>query len=161
MFVVVMGVSGSGKTTVGRLLAERMGCAFYDGDDYHPPANREKMAAGIPLTDADRTGWLAALAELIRAALNKDSSGVLACSALKEKYRAVLRLDPERVRFVFLRGSYDLILVRMQARGDHYMKPGMLQSQFEALEEPAGTLVEDIRQPPEAIVEDILVHLGT
>lgn len=160
MFFIVLGVSGSGKSTVGRMLADRLGCPFYDGDDFHPPENRDKMSRGIPLTDEDRAGWLQALADLIRRRLQADESGVLACSALKEKYRQVLRVDPARVRFVYLRGDYALILARMHTRRGHYMQPGMLKSQFEALEEPTDALVEDIRQSPAEIVADILRNFG-
>lgn len=160
MFFIVLGVSGSGKSTVGRMLADRLGCPFYDGDDFHPPENRDKMSRGIPLTDEDRAGWLQALADLIRRRLQADESGVLACSALKEKYRQVLRVDPARVRFVYLRGDYALILARMHTRRGHYMQPGMLKSQFEALEEPTDALVEDIRQSPAEIVADIMRNFG-
>lgn len=160
MFFIVLGVSGSGKSTVGRMLADRLGCPFYDGDDFHPPENWDKMSRGIPLTDEDRAGWLQALADLIRRRLQADESGVLACSALKEKYRQVLRVDPARVRFVYLRGDYALILARMHTRRGHYMQPGMLKSQFEALEEPTDALVEDIRQSPAEIVADIMRNFG-
>ncbi len=155
MFVILMGVSGSGKTTIGRLLAQRLNCPFYDGDDYHPPANVAKMATGIPLDDEDRAGWLAALADIIRDGLGRGEDGVLACSALKEKYRDVLRVDPARVKFFYLRGSYDTILQRMAERGEHYMKPAMLQSQFEALEEPANVPWLDVTLQPDEIVQRI------
>ncbi len=159
MFLIVMGVSGSGKTTIGRLLSERLGIAFYDADDFHPPANVAKMAAGIPLTDEDRSGWLAALAAVIRKGLASDESGIIACSALKESYRSVLRVVPDQVKFIYLRGGYALILSRMQARNDHYMKPGMLQSQFSALEEPEGILTVDISLAPDVIVDLIVDQL--
>ncbi len=151
-----MGVSGCGKTTIGEALAARLGWRFYDWDHYHPPTNIAKMASGIPLNDADRAGWLDALAAILREGLAKGESGVMACSALKEKYRQVLRVDAERVKFVYLKGSYELILERMQSRDAHYMKPEMLQSQFEALEEPQGVLTEDVSRPPGEIVRDIL-----
>jgi gluconokinase len=156
MFIIIMGVSGSGKTTIGQELAGRMGCRFYDGDDFHPPENVAKMAAGAPLNDEDRAGWLAALASFIRKGIDKAECGVIACSALKEKYRDVLRVDAEQVRFVYLRGSYEVILARLQNRAGHYMKPGMLASQFEALEEPQDVLIEDIKLAPDVIVRDIL-----
>jgi len=159
MFILLMGVSGSGKTTIGKLLASRLDCPFYDGDDFHPPANVSKMAAGIPLTDEDRSGWLRLLADLIHDALRRGESGVMACSALKAKYRQILNIDPQRVKFVYLKGEYNMILARMQARQDHYMQPDMLRSQFVALEEPSGVLVEDVTLPPEAIVQDIMEHL--
>lgn len=156
LFIIVMGVSGCGKTTIGEALAAQLGWRFYDGDHYHPPANIAKMASGIPLNDADRAGWLDALAAILREGLAKGESGVMACSALKEKYRRVLRVDAERVKFVYLKGSYELILERMQSRDAHYMKPEMLRSQFEALEEPQGVLTEDVSRPPGEIVRDIL-----
>ena len=156
MFVIVMGVSGCGKTTVGKLLAKKMGCPFYDGDDFHPAANIAKMSQGIPLNDDDRAGWLAALADLIRATLQKGESGVLACSALKQKYRDKLRVDDQQVKFVYLKGSYDLIKARMEARPGHYMKPGMLDSQFAALEEPADAVTLTIENSPKKIVEQAL-----
>lgn len=150
-----MGVSGCGKTTIGVQLAARLGWPFYDGDDFHPPANKAKMGAGIPLDDADRAGWLAVLAELIRGHAAEGRSLVLACSALKQRYRDQLRVVPD-VQFVYLQGSYDLILARMQARTGHYMKPAMLASQFAALEPPVDALTVDIAAPPEEIIEQIV-----
>ena len=155
MLIILMGVSGSGKSTIGQHLAEQMGWAFYDGDDFHPAANIEKMANGIALTDADRADWLTALAKLIRE-LNVDGkSGVIACSALKQRYREILQQDLDDVRFVYLKGSYDLILQRLQARKGHYMRPELLQSQFEAMEEPGQALIINIEQPPAQIVQQI------
>jgi gluconokinase len=153
MFVIVMGVSGSGKTTIGRMLADRLDCPFYDGDDFHPPENKAKMAAGIPLEDNDRAGWLSALGDLIRKHSQKGESGVIACSALKEKYRSLLCVKNVEVRFVYLKGSYELILERMKSRQGHYMKADMLKSQFDALEEPQGVIIADINWSPEQIVE--------
>jgi gluconokinase len=154
MFVILMGVAGSGKTTVGILLAKRLQCPFYDGDDFHPPANVTKMAAGTPLTDDDRAGWLAALAEVIRDGLGRGESGVVACSALKESYREVLRVDEAKVKFIYLKGSYEVILQRMQSR-KHFMKPAMLQSQFASLEEPADVPWIDVTLDPDEIVRRI------
>lgn len=158
MFFIIMGVSGSGKTTVGELLAQRLGCRFYDGDDFHPPENIAKMATGIPLNDDDRRGWLVALADLIRQGLAHGETGVIACSALKEAYRAVLRVDPKQVQFVYLKGDYDTIWARMQGRTGHYMKPGMLQSQFETLQEPIDALDVDVNLAPERIVDQVIAH---
>lgn len=158
MFFIVMGVSGSGKTTIGQLLAQRLGCRFYDGDDFHPPPNIAKMAAGVPLDDDDRRGWLAALAALIRQSLAHGETGVIACSALKEAYRAVLRVDPNQVQFVYLKGDYDTIWARMQGRTGHYMKPGMLQSQFDALQEPLDAFTVDVDLAPEQIVDRVMAH---
>lgn len=160
MFIILMGVSGSGKTTIGQKLARRLGCPFYDGDDFHPPENVAKMAAGAPLNDEDRAGWLAALAGLICKEIKNNQNGVMACSALKEKYRHVLRVDPDQVQFVFLRGAYDVILARMETRVGHYMKPDMLASQFQTLEEPQDALIEDVSLEPDVIVRDILDKLA-
>ena len=159
-FIIVMGVSGSGKTSVGRALAERLRWDFYDADDFHPPANVEKMANGIPLEDADRSSWLASLHDLIATCLKADRPGVLACSALKERYRQDLTDRTQGVQIVYLKGSYDLIWSRMKKRTEHYMKPHMLKSQFETLEEPVLALTADISMPVEAIVETILEQLG-
>jgi gluconokinase len=157
MFVIVMGVAGSGKTTVGRALAKALNNPFYDGDDYHPQANIDKMAAGIPLTDGDRAGWLAALADLIGASLCAGQGGVLACSALRQAYREVLAAPgPEQVRFVYLKGSYEVIQARMAARGGHFMKPEMLKSQFDTLEEPRGAITVDVTLPVGEIVRQVL-----
>ena len=160
MFVVVMGVSGSGKSTIGRLLAERLGCPFYDGDDYHPPANIAKMAAGIPLDDSDRAEWLAALASLIANSLARGECGVIACSALKKRYRDVLRLDERQVRFVYLRGSFDAIQTRLQSREGHFMSASLLQSQFDALEEPDEAIVVDTTLEPERVLDTIMEQLN-
>ena len=155
-FIIVMGVSGSGKTSVGTLLAEQLGWDFYDADDFHPPENVAKMANGIPLNDTDRAPWLAALHNLIAACLNEDRPGVLACSALKERYRQQLMDGNEDVQLIYLQGNYDLIWSRMEKRTDHYMKPQMLKSQFNALEEPANALVVDISMSVDEIVQNIL-----
>jgi gluconokinase len=135
-----MGVSGCGKTTLGRLLSEQIGWPFFDGDDYHPPANIEKMSRGFPLTDTDRAGWLDQLAGLLREQRRAEQSCILACSALKSAYRQRLAIGPE-VRFVYLQGEYTLFFERLQRRQGHYMKANLLESQFAALEEPQDALV--------------------
>ena len=155
-FFIVMGVSGCGKSSVGKALAERLGWDFYDADDFHPPENVAKMVNGIPLDDSDRAPWLATLHDLISSSLKADQPGVLACSALKERYRQQLLKDNDDVQFVYLKGSYDLIWSRMSKRQDHYMKPQMLKSQFEALEEPTNALTMDISKSVDEIVGDIL-----
>jgi len=135
--IIITGVSGSGKTTVGRALARRLGYPFYEGDDFHPPQNIAKMAGGIPLDDADRAPWLDSLHALIAGIAARGESAVLACSALKEKYRERLARGVENVCFVYLYGSFDLIRARILAREEHYFEASMLRSQFEALEPPA------------------------
>ena len=161
MFIILMGVAGSGKTTIGQLLAHQLKCPFYDGDDYHPPANVAKMASGIPLGDDDRAAWLASLAGLIRDGLERGENGVIACSALRGIYRNVLCVDPARVKFFYLKGDYNTILERMRSRGEHYMKPAMLQSQFTALEEPADVPWLDVKLEPAEIVRRIVEHIMT
>lgn len=157
--IIVMGVSGSGKTTVGQALAARLGWDFQDADDFHPPENIAKMASGTPLTDADRAPWLAALHDLLVACLAAGRPAVLACSALKQRYREQLLSGHPRVKWVYLHGSYDLIWARMVARPDHYMQPHMLQSQFAALEPPGEALVVEIDRPVEVIVGEIVSTL--
>lgn len=155
-----MGVSGSGKTSVGKALAEYLGWDFYDADDFHPPENVAKMTNGIALNDSDRAPWLAALHDLISASLQADRPGVLACSALKERYRQQLLDRADRVQVVYLRGSYDLIWSRMAARKEHYMKPYMLKSQFAELEQPTNALTIDISKPVNDIVQEIVSKLS-
>ena len=155
-----MGVAGSGKTTVGEALAKRLGWRFYDADGFHPAENVAKMANGTPLTDSDRAPWLAALHGLIASSLKENRPGVLACSALKESYRGQLFAGLEDVLLVYLKGSYELIWSRLSLRQDHYMKPNMLKSQFEALEEPVDALAFDISLPVDEIVEGIMKHMA-
>jgi gluconokinase len=155
-FFLVMGVSGSGKTSVGKALAEHLEWDFYDADHFHPPENVAKMANGIPLDDADRVPWLASLHDLISSSLTRNRPGVLACSALKECYRQQLLESNEGVQIIYLKGNYDLIWSRMSARTDHYMKPYLLQSQFETLEEPTNALTIDISMSLDDIVKEIM-----
>lgn len=155
-FFIVMGVSGCGKTTVGKLLAKRLGWDFYDADDFHPPENIAKMAAGIPLNDDDRAPWLSGLHGLISASLQAGKPGVLACSALKERYRQILLACNPGVKFVYLKGNFELILARMKVRTGHYMKSAMLESQFAALEEPIDALEMAITFSADEIVDLIL-----
>jgi gluconokinase len=160
MIVVVMGVSGVGKTTIGSALARRLGCEFLDGDDWHPPENVARMAAGTSLTDADRWPWLDRLNALLRERVARGESAVLACSALKQAYRDRLAAGLERCEFVFLHGSYDLIRERIAARRHRYMPASLLQSQFAALEPPARAITVDVAQPPERCMETISAALG-
>ena len=153
-----MGVTGSGKSTVGKLLAERMGWKYFDADEFHPAANLEKMKQGTPLDDADRKPWLEQLQRLIRASLYESQSAVLACSALRQSYREMLLVD-ERVRLVYLKGDYDVIKERLRSRRDHYMNPNLLDSQFETLEEPDDALLIDIKSSPVEIVDTIMRQL--
>jgi len=155
-FFILMGVSGCGKTTVGKLLAQKLGWNFYDADDFHPPANIAKMAAGVALNDDDRHPWLVALHDLIAKCLKDAHPGVLACSALKESYRQSLLKGNQQVQVVYLKGSFDLIRSRIMVRNGHYMKVGMLQSQFDALEEPLNALTVSISLSVEEIVSIIL-----
>lgn len=156
MFIVIMGVSGCGKTTVGKALAAGLRVPFYDADNYHAQENLAKMATGIPLTDSDRAGWLTLLAAMIETETRAGHDGVLACSALKQSYRDVLVSRSRNVRFVYLKGSYDLILERMKKRGGHFMKPEMLKSQFDTLEEPADAITLDVENTVDEIVKKAL-----
>jgi gluconokinase len=155
VIVVLMGVAGAGKTTIGSLLAEELGWPFLDADELHPPANVEKMRGGQPLTDADREPWLAAVAGWIRATLDAGGSGVLACSALRAAYRDRLGGGSDRVRFVYLRAAPELLLQRLQGRAGHFMPGSLLGSQLEALEEPRAALVLHADAGPEALVRRI------
>ena len=150
--VVVMGVSGCGKSTVGRLLAQGLGLRYIEGDALHPPHHVALMAAGTPLTDADRRGWLEAIAEQLAAAY--DTGVVATCSALKRSYRDVLRAAAPDLRFVHLHGSPELLAQRLQARSGHYMPASLLQSQLDTLEPPGAdeaAITFDIALPPEQI----------
>jgi len=151
-----MGVSGSGKTTLGKALAQKLGWDFFDADDFHPPANIVKMAAGVPLSDSDRAPWLAALHEQLLSTLKSGRHPVLACSALKDKYRAQLLEGMDGIAIIYLKGSYDLIFSRMSIREGHYMKPEMLKSQFDALEEPKDAVVLDVEMSLEEMIDTII-----
>lgn len=162
MVIVLMGVAGSGKTTVGLQLAAALGWEFRDADDFHPPANVAKMSAGTPLTDADRAPWLAAIRAHIDVCLAGGSGCVVTCSALKARYRAVLvgADGPARVQLVHLTGDPALLAERIAGRQGHFMKPAMLRSQLDALETPHDALAVDIAPPPAEIVAEILRRLG-
>jgi gluconokinase len=160
MVVIVMGVSGAGKTTIGRALASSLGCEFHDGDDLHTEASKLKMHRGIALDDADRAPWLRAIRELIVSMLDGGRNGVVACSALKQSYRDELVVDPGSVKVVYLRGSKELIAGRLRNRGGHFMNPALLQSQIDTLEEPREAIVIDASAAPEAIVGVIRARLA-
>jgi gluconokinase len=155
---LIMGVSGSGKTTVGKALAQNLGWAFFDADDFHPPENITKMINGLPLSDSDRAPWLASLHHLLASTIESNHHPILACSALKEKYRAQLLNDVEDVEIIYLKGNYDLIWSRMAAREGHYMRPEMLRSQFAALEEPEDVLVLDVSMSVKAMIDKIMAR---
>ena len=163
MIVVLMGVSGSGKTTVGTLLAERAHCVFADADDYHPPANKAKMAAGIPLNDDDRQPWLEVLNELMRGWFANGEGGVLACSALKQKYRATLTsgMPQDTVMFVWLDGSKEMIAARLAARHHEYIAgTSLLESQLATLEPPVDAIRVVNDKPPAEVVDEILQQVA-
>jgi len=160
--VIVMGVSGCGKSTVGELLAKRLGVEFIEGDQYHPVENVAKMAAGEPLTDADRHGWLMTLADKLAYARSTKKSVVLSCSALKESYRDILRQGASDVWFVYLSGSFEVLNARVIARNHQYMPPSLLHSQLATLEPPkaaARVLEYDITKSPAEIVDLVQVQL--
>lgn len=158
--VILIGVSGSGKTRIGQLLATNLNWPFYDGDDFHPKANVEKMSRGIPLTDEDRASWLTTLEHLIRDLTAEGRSAVLSCSALKQTYRDRLVGNRDDVVLVYLKGDYDLVRHRLLERKDHFMKANLLASQFDTLEEPVDVLAVDSAQEPEVIVNEIKQRLG-
>ncbi|MEH2051889.1 gluconokinase [Nostoc sp.] len=167
MIIIVMGVSGSGKTTIGKLLADSLEWEFSDADAFHSLENVEKMRRGIPLSEADRMPWLQDLQTAIKHWLQENKNVVLACSALKDSYRQFLVLDSdgsaiakgERIKLVYLKGSYELIQMRLQERSNHYMSEKLLDSQFYTLEEPLDALCMDVAQPPQIIVQNIRTAL--
>lgn len=155
MVIVVMGVSGAGKTTVGSLLANQLGWQFHDADDLHSEQNKRKMSEGIALTDSDREPWLTSIRKLVENTLASETNAVIACSVLKRSYREKIVSDPARVKLVYLRGSRDLIAQRIAHRVNHFMNKNLLDSQFDALEEPDDAITVDISPSPQAIVESI------
>ncbi|WP_449411348.1 gluconokinase [Methylobacterium komagatae] len=160
--VIVMGVSGSGKTTLGLALAERHGFHFLDADDFHPPENVAKMRAGIALDDADRAPWLARLADLLKDAARRGEPTVLACSALKVSYRAILAAASPDILFVLLQGDPAILAARLGARRGHYMPPSLLASQLATLEIPMldqATLILDCQQPVTVLCEAVMARL--
>jgi gluconokinase len=158
MIIILMGVSGSGKTTTGKILAGKLGWDFYDADDFHPPRNIAKMSQGLALTDEDRQPWLGSLHGLILDCIQKEKQAVIACSALKEKYRTALRVNDD-VQFVYLKGTFEQIRSRLTGRQDHFMSGDLLADQFATLQEPGDALPVDISLPPEQIVTLIRIAL--
>ena len=158
MIVLIMGVEGAGKTKIGELLAQKLGWDFADADDFHSQQNRKKLHEGIPLTDADREPWLSAIREAMLGWVAQKKDVVLACSALKKKYRDALDVGPE-MRVVYLKGSYELISSRLEQRTGHFASPSLLASQFETLEEPEDAVVVDASARPEEIVDSIVREL--
>jgi carbohydrate kinase (thermoresistant glucokinase family) len=159
VIIYIIGVSGSGKTTIGKKLAGKTAIPFFDADDLHSLSNKEKMKSGQPLTDEDREGWLKSLNELAKKQMNKEGA-IIACSALKEKYRKILAEGiVVRVLWVFLQGSYQLIEGRINSRKGHFMPPALLGSQFESLEIPDRALTIDISKTPDEIVAEIVTAI--
>lgn len=162
VIVLLMGPAGSGKTTVGKLLAAQLSWEFADGDDFHPPANIAKMSQGTPLTDQDRLPWLQSIRNAMQQWQAHGKSAVVACSALKCSYRDLLGIgsNAKDIKLVYLKGTYDLLLERLHSRTGHYMKEQMLTSQLADLEEPTDAFTIDISDSPEQIVSEIRKHLG-
>lgn len=161
LVLIFMGVSGSGKTTVGTLFAKRTGALFFEGDEFHPPENIEKMRRGEPLTDDDRAKWLRTLREIIMRSLDRGTFTVMACSALKAAYRDLLQGGDGRVQFVHLTGPRRLIEERLKARKNHFMPPTLLDSQLATLELPTDALTFSCEQSPEEIVTALIQAVGT
>ena len=159
MVLILMGPMGSGKTTIGKMLAGKLGWPFYDGDSFHPKENVEKMRAGIALTDEDRRLWLEKLRDNIQRWLEQRQDTILACSALKQAYRDILGVDQETVRTVYLKGSYPLLRKRIEERQHPYMDNSLLRSQLDTLEEPKEGLRVDVSATPEMIVRTIIQNL--
>ncbi|MGA1979354.1 MAG: gluconokinase [Sedimentisphaerales bacterium] len=159
MIIVVMGVCSSGKTVIGGLLAQRLGLSFCDADDFHPESNVKKMSRGIALNDKDRLPWLKSMAGKMPQ-LEKGGGAVLACSALKNSYRNILRTGSRDVKFIYLKGTKEIILKRIKNRKGHFFPPSLVDSQFETLEEPEDAIVVDIARKPDVIVEEIVRKLN-
>jgi len=158
--LIFMGVTGTGKSTVGALFAKKSGAAFFEGDDFHPPENVAKMRAGIPLTDADRAPWLTTLRDIIVRALATNTFTVLTCSALKASYRETLAAGDPRVQFVHLTGPPEVIAAHLQNRRGHFMPPALLSSQLATLEPPADALVFSCEKSPKNIVAELMHRIG-
>ncbi len=160
MIIIIMGVSGAGKSTIGELLAKSLDWDFFDGDSFHPQANIKKMSNGIPLNDTDRIPWLEKIRNAIDEWLGNNQNVVLACSALKQTYRYYLINNTENIKIVYLKGSFNLFAQRLTARKNHFMKLEMLQSQFDVLEEPKQGIIVDAAKSPEEIVNYIRLEIS-
>jgi len=155
MIFIIMGVSGSGKSTVGKSVSKELGWKFYEGDEYHPVENVQKMKNGIPLNDEDRLPWLHSLRKIIVDTIEEQENIIISCSALKESYRNILKVN-KQVEFIYLKGNFDLIRERMEKRTDHFFKPELLKSQFETLEEPQEAIEIDISVPAGSTIKDVV-----
>jgi gluconokinase len=160
MVAILMGVAGAGKTTIGRMLARKLGWEFHDADELHPAANIDKMRRGIALSDADREPWLDGVRALVQGSLERGANAVIACSALKQSYRDKIVTDPSRVKIVYLKLNPATAARRVQERAGHYFKAALLPSQFDALEEPRDAIVVDASARAEAVVASIRRALG-
>lgn len=156
MIYLIMGVSGSGKSTIGKALSEKLGYPFYDADDFHSPENIAKMSQGIPLNDSDRLPWLQAIKSIINEHQQTEKNAVITCSALKQSYRDLLEENTTNIIWIYLTGSYQTLLKRLQQRSEHFMKENMLTSQFQALEEPENAIIIDINSSVVEIVQEII-----
>lgn len=160
MVIIIMGVEGAGKTTIGKMLAEKLGWKFYDADDYHPKRNIDKMRSGIPLNDEDRWPWLKEVGRLINSCFNLNESCIIACSALKRSYREYLKQQNDKIIFVYLKGDKNTISKRLASRKEHFAGTQLLESQLQTLEEPEGVLTCDISIKPKVITDYIIEKLG-
>ena len=160
MIVIIMGVSGSGKTTVGQQLAFDLDWQYFDGDDFHSLKNKEKMSNGIPLKDADRSIWLSQISQHIVQQIQSNVNAVISCSALKQQYRKQLQTDTDIIKLVYLKGSPALIKKRLESRAGHFMKSELLPSQFDSLEEPDNAMIANINHSPELISKTIQKHFS-
>jgi gluconokinase len=159
MVIIIMGVEGSGKTTIGKMLAEKLGWKFYDADDYHPNGNIEKMRSGVPLNDDDRWPWLKEVRKLINSSMNLNEPSIIACSALKRSYREYLKQQKEKITFVYLKGDKNTISKRLASRKGHFAGTLLLESQLKTLEEPEGVITADIAKQPDVIADYIIEKL--
>ena len=160
MIIILMGVSGSGKTTVGQLLSQQLQWTYYDGDDFHSTENIEKMSSGVALTDSDRQDWLNTITQLLNKLTNNQHNAIISCSALKQHYREQLQVHPTDIQFVYLRASEQVIQQRLKARLNHFMHSDLLPSQFDSLEEPDNIFAVDANQSPQPIADSIQSHFA-